>query len=220
MYRVKEMYIVAKLSLYFVCLLIFPQKRHFGLSLTLIGHIDDDSKFYYREFLTFPSLRATINYYIKYNYTATELQCPLCVPSLDIYTTKSDANLDCNCSIDVFGQLRNENLHTPLKPKGKLYRFTNCTVDSYGIVHCRGETKIQDYIPRSYGFSFGYRCRTYDEKRANRSLKGLQYNMTIYGQTNDTKCISMALYGFSDEIRICSRLYSQTSLPNLVGNPD
>ena len=62
----------------------------------------------------------------------------------------------------------------------------------------------------------------YDEKRANRSLKGLQYNMTIYGQTNETQCISMAMVetGFSDEIRICSRLYSHTSLPNLVGNPD
>ena len=152
------MYIVAKLSLYF----IFPQKGHFGSSLTVIGHIDDDSKFYYREFLTFPSVVATIKYYIKYNYTAATLQCPLCVPSLDIYTTKSDANLDRNCSIDVFGQLRNEDLHTPLKPKGKLYRFTNCTADSDGIVHCYGEAKIQDYIPRTYGFSFGYRCRPYD----------------------------------------------------------
>ena len=216
------MHIVAKLSLYFVFLLSFPQKGHFGSSLTLIGQIADDSKFYYREFLTFPSLMATIKYYIKYNYTATELQCPLCVPSLDIYTTKSYANLDRNCSVNVFGQLRNENLHTPLKPKGKLYRFTNCTADSYGIVHCYGETKIQDYIPRTYGFSFGYRCRPYDEKRANRSLKGLQYNMTIYGQTNKTQCSSMAMAetGFSDEIRICSRLYSHMSLPNLVGNPD
>ena len=161
---------------------------------------------------------ATIKYRIKYNYTAATLQCPHCVPSIDIYTTKSHANLDRNCSVNVFGQLRNENLHAPLNPRHKLYHFTNCTEDSYGIVHCRGETKIQDYIPRTYGFSFGYRCTPYNEKCANRSLKGLQYNMTIYSQTNETQCISMAPVEM--HFRICSKFYPYMSLPNLAGIPD
>ena len=215
--------IAVKRPMYFVVALVFLYQGIMASPLTLIGHIDNDLEFYYREFTTFPSLKATIEYHIMYNYTAAIGQCSLCYPRLEIYTTKSDANLDRNCSVDVFGQLRNEDLHTGLKPRHKLYRFTNCTRDENfkqnGYVLCHGKTKIQDYIPRNYGFSFGHRCEEL-EKQMNRSLKGLQYNMTIYGQTNKTQCYSMDMVREEPRTKICAGLYSHMSLPNLVGIPD
>ena len=33
---------------------------------------------------------------------------------MDIYTTKDDQNIQKRCSSNGYGQLRNENLHTPL----------------------------------------------------------------------------------------------------------
>ena len=36
------------------------------------------------------------------------------------------------------------------------------------VEYCRAETKIQDYIPRTYGFSFGYRYPQHDEYSTNR----------------------------------------------------
>ena len=46
---------------------------------------------------------------------------------------------------------------------------------------------IQDYVPRNYGFSFGYDCM-YSERP---SLRGLSFNVTISEQTNKTTCIKM-----------------------------
>ena len=207
------MCLVEKGSTYFMLFPLLLQKGILGSSLTLTGHITHDSEFYYREFLTFPPMVATIKYHISYNYTTDNPQCFSCYPKLDIYTTKSDANLERNCSVDEFGQLRNENLHTPLRPRDRLYRFTNCTKEIRGIVHCRGETKIQDYIPRNYGFSFGFRC-----EEIKRSLKGLQYNMTIHSQTNETQCQSMAAVELRTEMS--AKRYWHMSLPNLVGSPN
>ena len=207
--------------MYSVFILIFLYQGWLALTVNLIGYIDNDLYFYYREFSTFPSLEATIEYNITYNYTVSLLQCSGCYPKLDIYTTKSDANLDRNCSVDVFGQLRNENLHTPLKVRHRNYRFSNCTKDANytqnGLVNCYGKTKIQDYIPRNYGFSFGHRCEQL-QKGIKRSLRGLQYNMTIHSQTNETQCQSMG--PVDPRTGMCARFYSHMSLPNLVGSPD
>ena len=48
-----------------------------------------------------------------------------CNVILDIYTTEHDKHLKTNCPNDSFGQLRNENLRTPLKLRFKPYRFSN-----------------------------------------------------------------------------------------------
>ena len=220
----KMMRLVVKISKNLVVFaLVFLHQRLLASPLILLGHIDNDLDFYYREFSTFPSIEATIEYNITFNYTAALLQCSLCYPRLEIYTTKSDANLDRNCSVDVFGQLRNENLHTPLKPRNKKYRFTNCAKDANytqnGVVHCHGKTKILDYIPRNYGFSFGFRCEQFEQK-INVTLRGLSYQISIYDQTNETRCYSMVPVGEESTTEICARLYAYMSLPNLVGSPN
>ena len=206
-----------------VFLLVFIHQGSLASAMILDGQIDNDLTFYYKEFTTFPSIEATIEYNITYNYTAALIQCSLCYPRLEIYTTKSDANLDRNCSVDAFGQLRNDNLHTPLKLRNKKYRFTNCEKNANftqnGIVHCHGKTKILDYIPRNYGFSFGYNCEQFEQK-LNMTLRGLKYQMTIYGQTNKTQCYSMTMVSEEQSTVMCAGLYSYMSLPNLVGSPN
>ena len=173
---------------------MYSVSGYFGIAKVLTGRIRNNPTFYYKEFPTYPSMSATIEYHIKYLVPAQESQCAICRPNLDIYTTKSDANFFANCSVDSYGQLRNENLHTPLNTRHKEYRFTNCTKDHFGILYCFGEIQIQDFKPRKYGFSFGYDCsKPFDGKR-KRSLKGLSYNVSIYDQTNVTKCYHNAPY--------------------------
>ena len=199
-------------------LVVFSLSWMMNFSLTIYDTIESDTEFHYRELSAFPSKLATIKYNITYNYTAALLQCSLCYPRFEIYTTLDDSNFQNNCSSDVYGQLRNENLHTPLKLRSKPYRFTNCALDSKDtdIIHCNGKITIQDYIPRNYGFSFGYRC----EQPTKGSLKGLTHNVSIYEQTNETKCLSMGPIQMETYTRHCADLYHKMTLPNLIGDPD
>ena len=135
---------------------------------------------------------------------------------LDIYTTEYDKNLRTNCSKDGFGQLRNENLHTPLFNRYKPYRFTTCKLDEKysGILQCKGRTTIQDYIPRRYGFSFGYEC----DVSAKPSLVGLSYNFTISAQSNRTLCLPLPR--LPETMEECLGFYNHMSLPNMIGDHD
>ena len=72
-------------------------------------------------------------------------------------------------------------------------------------VHYSGTTVIQDYLPRNYYFSLGFKCDSVD------SLNGLEYNISISEQTNTTNCSHISFK------TPCSKYYSQFSLPNLQG---
>ena len=185
----------------------------FNCSLTIYGTIENDTEFYYGELSENPSMLATVEYNITYNYTASLIQCPECYPRFEIYTTKDDQSLVTKCSNDIYGQLRNENLHTPLKLRSKPYRFTQCKLDSddTDIMHCYGKTTIQDYIPRYYGFSLGFTC----EQPIKGSLRGISYNISLYDETNQTQCLQMPT--LIDEY-YCAKLYNYMSLPNLIGD--
>ena len=159
--------------------------------VTISDVVTTDTSFYYRRFQTFPSKQATLEYSVTFNYTKVRHQrCAKgCNVILDIYTIEYDKNLKTNCSNDGIGQLRNENLRTPLHLRYHPYRFTTCKLDGKDsdMLHCEGRTTIQDYIPRTYGFSFGYECHF----TAKLSLVGLWYNFTISEQTNYTQCLLM-----------------------------
>ena len=105
-------------------------------------------------------------------------------------------------------------MHTPLKLRHKPYRFTKCALDDTDsdILYCKGETTVQDYISRHYGFSFGYHCR----EPVRPSLCGLSFNFTISAQTNENQCTNLPNHngGFLE----CQEFYSYTSLPNLIGD--
>ena len=210
---------------YFVNLLIltllnFTVVQQNGANVTVSDQIRIDTEFYFRELSLFPSKRATIEYSIKINTSNIGYHCvkyDKCSICVAIYTTKHDIDLKTHCLNDLFGQLGNEDLHTPLYNRGRPYRSTTCKLDDddmdLNILHCEGRITVQDYIPRHYWFSFGYHCW----ELVRRSLRGLLFNFTISGQTNETTCIKIP--DADDEFFNCHELYPYTSLPNMIGNP-
>ena len=188
-----------------------------GTDVTILAQIKEDTGFYYQILSEFPSKMATIEYTITLNKTNIDLHCvngAKCIVRLDIYTSENDQNFRTKCSNDGYGQLRNENLHTPLILRHEPYRFTKCSLndtDSY-ILYCKGGTTIQDYIPRHYGFSLGYYCR----EPVRPSLHGLSFNFTISAQSNETRCTNLP--NRNGGFLKCQKFYSYTSLPNLIGD--
>ena len=181
------------------------------VSVTVSDQISTDTEFYFRELSVFPSKLATIEYSVKIN--TSDIGDPsVC---LAIYTTKDDRDLKTNCIHDSFGQLGNEDLHTPLYNRSKPYRSTTCKLDHINseMLHCEGRITVHDYKPRSYGFLFGYHC----EELVRPSLRNLSFNFTISGQTNETTCTEVP--ELDDGFFNCHQLYLHISLPNLVGIP-
>ena len=172
--------------------------------------IVNDTQFYYHKLSVNSSKLATIEYSIINNI---RYQCPDCMIHFHIYTTDDDKDLKTQCHNKNYGQLRNENLHTPLLPRKKPYRSTTCALDEDDdlIIICHGKTSIQDFIPRNYAFSFGYSC----DDMPRPSLKGLVFNISLFDQSNETQCIQMPDTYLQD---VCQKLYNNVLLPNLIGD--
>ena len=200
-----------------IVLLLFLLPKMVSQKMTISDVVTTDTSFYYRQFETFPARLATLEYSITFNMTRIKYQCngSGCSVILDIYTTQHDKNLQTNCSNDSFGQLKNENLRIPLKVRYHPYRLTTCKLEDLDLdmLNCEGRTTIQDYIPRKYGFSFGYTC----DISSKPSLVGLSYNVIISGQSNKTQCLPTPRN--LPEIS-CSEFYDYMSLPNMIGDPD
>ena len=81
-------------------------------------------------------------------------------------------------------------------------------------IKCTGKTTIQDYVPRNYAISFGFYC----DFKGMSTLKGLEYNISIYDQSNETKCSPVPHEHYNDVD--CRDFYSHMSLPNVIGNTD
>ena len=175
----------------------------------IAGTIEEDIRFYYRKLSEYPSILATIEYSVifKQGYT---------VKKLTIYTSDNHTAFTDKCLSSNYGQLFNEDLHTPLG--GNNYRRTKCEADKYDPTfnRCHGKIRIQDYIPRNYLFSFGFYCG----ENGNISLQGLSYNFSIYDQTNETNCFDIPLLNERKGGVQCREYYSYMSLPNLMGDAD
>ena len=188
-------------------------------TVTISDVVTKDTSFYYRQFQTFPSKLVTLEYSVVFNMTRINKQCggEVCRVILDIYTTEYDQNLKTNCSNDSFGQLRNENLRIPLKPRYRPYRFTTCKLDELdsNMLHCEGTTTSQDYKPRHYGFSLSYKCSA----PVKPSLVGLSYNFTISIQSNKTQCVPFQPT-LPATIKECKDFCNHMSLPNMIGDID
>ena len=155
---------------------------------------------------TYPSKYATVEYAVRYKSDLAQNRTLV----LDIHTDDNWSPED-ECSNQTYGQLRNRNLHFPLS-----LTFSGC-VKSGGnseMTFCAGKTAIQDYIPRQYSFSIGYDC----QKQEKAPLNGVYFNVSISDQTNYTEC-SQITYVQSKAMSInCSKFYTTTSFPNLIGS--
>ncbi len=174
---------------------------------TFVGSVTEDIGFYHLKLNQNPAVSANISFQVSYNKEIYNDR-----PAMDIYTTAEDENFKENCSVNLFGQLRNEDLHLPMKI-GE-YRGSNCLSFVDKRIKCTGDVFIQDYIPRYFSISFGFPCRLKENNK--HSLRGLQFNITIYGLTNITTCVEML-----GEKRLqegpCGPLPNFTSIPNLFG---
>ncbi len=190
---------------------------------SLSATIREDVQFYYRKLTTFPSkiarLRFSLLYFNESFCAAKNLECK---PRLDFYTTETDTNLKQNCSADSFGQVGNENLVFTLpkyiSPKDietNRYNKENepkCSLNN-NTVHCSGSTEVQDFLPRHFAFSFGFKC---SGNWTLATLRGLQFNISIQRQSNRTKCISVG--EFDTYTRPCMQYFNYATIPNLFGH--
>ena len=175
-----------------------------------MGTMNEDCHFYYRKLSNIPSTLTTIEYFISYNQSIILVENSTGLV-MDIYTTEDNINLQTKCSYTVYGQLRNENLYIKLRPR--TYRSAKCVLSKdEKFVDCYGKTKIQDFIPRNYAFSFGYICS--DSENVN-SIKGLFYNISIYEQLNQTECAPFEEKSFGLE---CPDVHKYMSFPNMLGH--
>ena len=111
-----------------------------------------------------------------------------------------------------YGQLQNGDLAVPLN---EVYREKFICYREAGIWYCKGKTRIQDFEPKSYSFSFCFDC----EKKYKGNLNGLWYNVTIYDESNKTSCVDMKMVQ-GQRIDRCERSYQYAAIPNQIGGTD
>ena len=119
------------------------------------GEITDDRSLSYVKLQTPPSKSAKIEYTITFRSDYVELH---------FYTTEHHINLEKNCSFPPIGQVSNTELN---KYFSALVNDECRKVNN--ILTCTRFEEIQDFIPRSYSFSFGFKC----EDVSTKYLKGL-----------------------------------------------
>ena len=159
--------------------------------------------FLYRKLPVAPSIRAIVEFSVSYLKSSMRHKYPL----MGIYTEYPELNIEKSCSYQHYGQLHNEDLH-PILRVGH-YRTTSRELSGADTVNCRGRVTVQDYIPRNFHLTFGFRCNWPHIY----SLKGLWYNISFTRQTNKN-----GKYTEKFHTKVCGRLYQQTSLPNLIAD--
>ena len=138
----------------FCNLLVLFVQDGFGYSKHFSGTITENTTFFYRKLPVTPSLPAPIEFSVAYNQRS--MRDAEHYPLMGIYTTYPEINIAKQCSYIRYGQLRNENLHPYLRI-GR-YRTTTCEMSGADTVNCRGRVIVQDFIPRNFYLTFGFRC--------------------------------------------------------------
>ena len=179
-----------------------------SLTTSISGEISEDVTFLRKAFPVPPSTRAIIK--VNVSFSDRLIMEERHLPIMGIYTTEDHKNIKKQCTYLKYGQLANKHLHLNIRSDEGRLLSPRCSSDRDGTTHCIGDITVQDFIPRNFSFSFGFWCDSID---ANRSLKGLVYNISIYGQTNEIKCIWVPY----NSVHECLKYYQHTALPNLIG---
>ena len=148
------------------------------------GEISDDVIFIYKTFPVPPSMRAIIEVDISYPANSTSKDGHHQI--MGIYTTQDHTNLEKQCTDRNYGQFGNKCMHPGITVDLDYNTSLNCHVDNF--THCHGNITVQDFKPRNFSFSFGFNCSRITPIS---SLRGLVYNISIRGQTNETNCFEL-----------------------------
>ena len=165
--------------------------------------ITEDTKWYYKQLTTNPSLIMDIEFSIVFLDTLGTFR-------FNLYTTEDHINIQKQCPFQHYEQLYNEDLSAPLWLGS--YRNYSCSKRRDGFRYCKGKTVMQDFKPRNLGISLGYGCHHSDA----RSFKGVSFNISASGQRNKTDCIPLQ----NRPQLNCVKFYPYASFPNLWGQED
>ena len=190
-------------------LLVILRQQEVTASISISGDVSEDITFLHKTFPVPPSTRAIIE--VDVSYPISSFQRHLIDPILGIYTTKDHINIKKQCTYVRYSQVGNGQLHPRIRLDDSDMGPPKCLEHPQGTIHCKGNITIQDFKPRNFSFSFGFRC---DRITSSCSLKGLVYNITIHEQTKENNCINLKGKGTD----LCTHFYQHGFLPNLVGS--
>ena len=129
---------------------------------SVFGDVTDNVTWFHSNLSVRPAMTASLEYSVQYPDVEGRAR-----PIITFYYNgQNSPNFDSQCETDLYGQLRNEDLAVPLKTE---YRDKFSCYKEDGFTKCQGKTKIQDFEPKSYSFSFASKCGK------NVNLNGLQY---------------------------------------------
>ena len=194
-------------TLYFLLLLATGTVEIVAGKNSVFGTIKNNTTWFLSNLSVRPAMRASLEYHVQYPDVEGRAR-----PVITFYYNGQDSpNLETLCETDLYGQLRNEDLAVPLN---EVYRQKFICYHDSEYWYCKGKTKIQDFEPKSYSFSF---CNECDKIHGN--LNGLYYNVTIYDESNKTSCVDLNLAP-GKRIGRCKRSYQYAAIPNQIGYTD
>ena len=194
-------------TLYFLFLLATGTVEIVAGKNSVFGTIKNNTTWFLSNLSVRPAMTASLEYHVQYPDVEGCAR-----PVITFYYNGQDSpNLETLCETDLYGQLRNEDLAVPLNEdyREKFICYTNSST-----WHCKGKTKIQDFEPKSYSFSF---CNSCGARHGN--LNGLYYNVTIYDESNKTSCVDLKM-AQGQRIDRCERSYQFAAIPNQIGGTD
>ena len=194
-------------TLYFLLLLVTGTVEIVAGKNSVFGTIKNNTTWFLSNLSVRPAMTASLEYHVQYPDVEGRAR-----PVITFYYNGQDSpNLETLCETDLYGQLRNEDLAVPLN---EVYRQKFICYHDSEYWYCKGKTRIQDFEPKSYSFSF---CNECDKIHGN--LNGLYYNVTIYDESNKTSCVDLNLAP-GKRIGRCKRSYEYAAIPNQIGDTD
>ena len=178
------------------------------------GTIEDDRRWFLSSLSVVPAMRATIEYDIWHPFQEYYKNYP---PYITFYHMgQKSPNVRFECNKEMYGQLFNKDLAILLNED---YRENKsfCKSAHTTFANSRGRIEIQDFEPKTYFFSLGFDCSL------RRSLNCFQYNVTIYDESNTTRCVDLNMTsdkGQQNLIDHCEISYQYAAIPNQFGDLD
>ena len=159
-------------------------------------------------------MSASIEYDIWYPYLEHYEDHPPIITFY--YTGQNTLDLRYRCKADTknYGQLYNKDLAILLNEDDKMEYYCSSVPGKHTYWNSRGRIEIQDFEPKTYFFCLGFECSV------RHSLNCFQYNVTIYDESNTTRCVDLNVTSKGQQSLIdqCKASYQYAAIPNQFGD--
>ena len=133
------------------------------------GTIEEETNWFLSNLSVRPAMTAYIVYHIRYQ-TYNILHRPPIITFY--YEGQNSPNIQHRCNAEMHGQLFNQNL--AVRSEEGCFKSRHIYLAICINWTCEGRIKIQDFEPKLYFFSLGFKC---NEGKGN--LNGLKYEVTM-----------------------------------------